>query len=165
MDFSGSATVEAIDAVRDRLELNLGEARRLTLQARAGGKPLQVGPGTSVAVEYRTKRDTPGSRLVLGIRASGWGILRVTDSGLGQVSVSSTLFELVAVQGKPNPTSVEVQVGAGSNPPRVVVAPGQVTRIGNLNVVLLASRAVTGAAAERIEGNPYSIDLIAWPSP
>ncbi len=160
--YDGPATVSDVSA--ERLSLNLGGNRIITLQARAGGRALLIMPGDTVRVDYRVRNERLNRRQILAIRAlNGGGIARVTESGPSPVTVAVSLFGLVATQVSGPPyTSVDVRVGNGNA--RKTIVPGEIAQIGGMTVGLMASRAITGPEARTLEGSPYSIDLIAWPS-
>jgi hypothetical protein len=159
-DYNGSATVA--DVSGERLSLDLGERRTLVFQARADGGPLGVMKGDMVRVECRFRNERINRRQILAVRApNGRGIARITETGSSALSVTVSLFGLVAKQAMgQSPTSVDVRVGGA----RKVMVPGEIAQIGGLTVGLLTSSAITGPEAQTLEGSPYSIDLIAWSS-
>lgn len=159
--FVGSAAVRSV--ADDRLDLDLGLQRILAVLARAGGKPIPTSAGDTVQVDYHVRTDPRVPRDVLAIRTTaGKGIVSVVQGGNGPVTVTVPLFGLTARQiGSPPSMSVDVGVGDAHR----TMAAGETAQIGGLNVTLLGSSAYTGESAERIEGSPYSINLIAWPSP
>ena len=160
IDFTGIATV--LYVTNERLELDFGQQRTLGVLVRAGGRPIPASAGEQVQVDYRVRSDPHVPRDVVAIKmASGNGIVSVVQGGDRPVTASVPLFDLSAKQiGQPPSPTVDVGVGASH---RTMTA-GETAQVGGLTVTLLASSAHTGDAG-RIEGSPYSINLIGWRSP
>jgi len=162
--FSGTAQV--VRAEGEQLELDLGQRRILTLVARARGGPLRARVGEKTELDYRVKEDPFERRLILALRMeNGDGVMSVLESGRKPVSVPIPMFDLSAMQvGKPEKNVMDVEVRVGRE--RKVLAQGQVAEFpgSRLTVGLVASVAYTGADVYRAEGNPYAIQLVAWPT-
>jgi hypothetical protein len=158
--FSGPANVTAANG--DRIELDLGQGRTLTVLARAAGNVIRTSPNEKVELTYKVRTDPRVPNDVLALKAaSGDGIVQVVQGGIGPVALAVPLFALRAEQvGKPSTVSVAVRVGDVSR----IMEPGETAQVGGLTVRLVGSTAVTGDRAARIEGSPYTINLIAWPS-
>lgn len=160
--FSGLADVVHIEG--ERIDLDLGQKRLLTFYARARGGPIQTKVGEKAQVDYRV-RDDPFDRLqILAVKSPGGdGIVSVLEGATKPVTVQVPLFRLVASQvGNPDKGSMSVDVRVGET--RKTLMPGQIAEFPGLTVGLLASSAYVGSETYRVEGNPYSIDLVAWPS-
>jgi len=157
--FTGEANVVSVDG--ERIELSLGQ-RVLTIQARAGGGPLQIKAGERAQVDYRVRDDPADRQRILAVRtAGGDGVITALDSAAKPVSLQVSLFRLVASQtGTPANGSMPVEVRVGDV--RRTLTAGQSADVGGVTVGILASTALTGADAFRAEGNPYAIDLVAW---
>jgi len=151
----------------DRLVLDLGDQRVLTLQIRVGGSPLRAAAGTFAQVDLRT-RGLQARREIIAIRlAENDGILSVRETGREPIAVKVPLFQLTARQvGKPEAGTMPVEIRVGSE--SKVLAQGQSAEFpdGRLTVLLESSTAVTGAAAAAdAEGPPFAMRLMAWPTP
>jgi hypothetical protein len=160
--FNGQAEVLKVDG--ERIDLNLGQQRLLSIQARAAGRPLQIKAGERAQVDYRVRDDPFDRQRIMAVRTTaGDGVVTVLDSGTKPVSVQVPLFRLVATQtGQPANGSMPVEVRVGDV--RRMMATGQIADFSGVTVGVQASSALVGADAFRAEGNPYSIDLVAWVS-
>jgi hypothetical protein len=160
--FSGVAEVARVEG--ERIDLNLGQNRILAIHARARGSALQTKVGERVQVDYRVRTDPFDRRQILAVRTTaGDGIVSVLEGGPKPVAVQVPLFRLVASQtGSPQKGSMPVEVRVGDV--RRTMTQGQIAEFPGLTVGLLASSAYVGPDAYRAEGNPYSVDLVAWPS-
>ena len=160
--YSGFATVRNITG--DRVELDLGNQRSLTMLARAGGKPLSLTPRARVQVEYRPRGNIRTPREVVAIRTEdGNGIARAIESGSSPVTLNLPIFKLVATQLPLRRVLVRV-IDNNDREARSVLDQGQTTQVGGLTVTLVGSNAVTREGAGRIETVPYSINLLVWRS-
>jgi hypothetical protein len=162
--YSGPATIKAIEG--NRMELDLGAGRTLSLLARVRSGSLTAKPGETVQVEWRAREEDPRDRSeILALRTStGDGIVTVLEGGTKPVSVRVNLYRMTATQtGTPERGSMPVQVTVGDE--RQVLQQGQIAEFksANLAVGVVASVAVTGEDVNREEGNPYAIRLLAWP--
>jgi hypothetical protein len=159
-DFDGFAAVNQVAG--DRLELDLGRQQTLNVLARAGHKSILTRKGDRVRVVYQTGSDPRTPHAVIAIRTeSGSGIVSLIQGEHKPVTASVPLFRLTAKQvGQPPSMGVDVGVNAYH---RTMTA-GETAQVGDLTVTVLGSSGHTGAAAARIEGSPYSINLIAWRS-
>ena len=162
--FFGVAKV--LRAEGDQLELDLGNERILTLEARAAGASLRATTGGSGRLDLRLRDDPQARQEIVAVRLSDAdGILSVLETGAEPVTVEVPLFELTARQvgeTKDNTMRVEVRVGAQS----ATLAQGQTAEFpgSRLVVGVVSSSAYTGAAAGRAEGMPFAIRLLAWPA-
>ena len=160
--FEGSAKV--LQAEGDRLELDLGNQRILSLQARVGGRALRAKADEFGRVDLRLGGNPRSPREIVAVRLPGNdGMLSVLETGREPVVVKVPLFELIAQQvGKPeaHTMAVEVRVGSESR----VLAQGQRAEFParRLVVLLISSTAYTGPAAEGVEGMPFGMQLIGW---
>ena len=161
--YSGVATVSNISG--DRVELELGNQRSLTMLARAGGKPLSLTPRTRVQVEYSPRGNIRVPREVMAIRTEdGNGIARAIQSGNSPVTLSLALFKLVATQQPPSRRVLVRVLDDNNREATSIMEQGQTAQIGGLTVTLVGSSAVTGSGRGRIETAPYSINLLVWRS-
>ncbi len=159
--FSGSVLIARVSD--ERVELDLGQGRTLAFFARARGGPLRISAGETAQLDLRVRDDPFDRQLILALQAPRDGVISVLEGGQRPVSVAVPAFRLTACQvgqAERGTMSVEVTV-AGV---RRTLTQGQIVDFpeGNLTVGLAASSAYVGADAFRAEGNPYSIDLIAW---
>jgi hypothetical protein len=160
--FAGSATVLPSAAGPERLALDLGLERPLTVDLRIAGQPLATDPGEVVEVDYRRSDEPSPTREIVGIVApSGDRYLSALEVGRAPVGIEVPLFDLKARQVMPKePPSeddaslpVRVQVG----PEKRVMEEGEVaTFSGGLRVrVLLSLRDLS-------PGAPAVLRLQAW---
>lgn len=160
--FSGTVQVRSVDA--ERLELDLGQQRILTLYARVRGGPMRAQAGQKAELDYRVRDDPFDRRQVVALRVeTGDGIASILEGGSEPVTVQIPLFQLVASQvGKPEEGTMAVEVQIGST--KQVLTQGQIVEFPEhrLTVGVVASSAYVGADAYRAEGNPYAIRLVAW---
>lgn len=159
--FSGAARV--LRAEGERLELDLGDQRTLTLLVRTAGRPLRAAPEGLGRLDLRLSDDPRGGREIIAMRLDGDAILSVLETGPKPVAVEVPLFGLTARQvgeAKGNTMQVEIRVGSESK----VLAQGETAEFpaSRLAVGLVASPAYTGAAAASLEGPPFGMRLIAW---
>jgi hypothetical protein len=160
--FTGAAKVLRVEG--DRLELDLGNRRILSLEARAAGVSLRAATGGFGRLELRL-REVPRSEIIAVRLQDEEGVLSVLETGRQPLAVKIPLFELAARQvgdAKDNTMQVEVRVGTESK----TLAQGQTAEfpLSRLTVGLVSSSARTGAAAARAEGMPFAMRLLAWPT-
>jgi hypothetical protein len=165
-EFAGPAVVRDVDASGERLLLDLGNNRSVTLQARTGGRPLGVKRNDTVTVDYRAGEDGDNRRQIVAVRAPGGaGVARITETGSRPLTVSVPLFSLVATQYAAEPgrgvaaARVDVHVGSEQRP----LPAGASTQIGGVTVVIVANRVPSTAPAARlVEGSPYALEIVVW---
>jgi hypothetical protein len=149
----------------ERIDLDLGQNRTLALQVRVHGTAMRARSGDIATVEYRAQDDAFDRHQVIAVKVpSGDGIVSILEGGRGPVSVRVPLFDLRAQQVgdvEKGQMRVDVRVGASQR----TMASGQVAQFPGLTVGVLASSAYVGPDSYRAEGNPYSMDLIAWRVP
>jgi hypothetical protein len=162
--FAGSARITRVEG--ERVELDLGENRVLSLLVRSQSSPLRAKAGDSAQLELRLRTDPHDRAEVVALRGPARdGIVSVLESGPKPVTVRVALFSLTATQvGNPARGSMDVQVTAGDE--RQVLSQGRVAEFkrAGLSVGVVASLAVTGEDVNREEGQPYSLRLLAWPT-
>ena len=165
-EYLGQATVAAINSNGEQLQLDLGNGRSVTLQARANQKPLSLQVGFSVGIEYRVRNEPSSPQQVFALRApNGTGVARIKETGSMPIAVTVPLFLLEASQqaavitGSANVRpAVNVRVGAAQQ----TVTSAQPVQIGGLTVTVI-SRGPSGTPVDkRIEGGPYGLELTAW---
>jgi hypothetical protein len=149
----------------DRVELDLGQNRRLAAVLRVRAAALQAKAGETVQVEFRRREDPHNRAEVLAVRAAGGqNIVSVLEGDTKPVQVTVALFQLTARQvGETARGTMPVEVRIGSE--RKTLTQGQTADFaGGITVGIVASQAVTGEDVNREEGNPYAIRLLAWPT-
>jgi hypothetical protein len=160
--FSGVAQVARTDD--ERMDLDIGAGRIVSLYARANGSRLRVEPKDKVELDYRSRDGLFGRQAIVALRTpSGDGVVSVVESGRTPIAVQVPLFDLSAIQvGKAEQNSMGVEVRVGKE--RKLLTQGQTAEFpaSGLSVGLLASAAYAGAAAARTEGNPYGVRIVAW---
>lgn len=164
--------MRAADAARvrstlgERIEIDLGERGTLAVLARARGGPLRTRAGEAAQVDYRVREDPRDRQSILAMRFEGGdGLVTALETGPQPVSVRIPIFDLVATQvGEPQSGTMSVEVRVGGS--RQILSPGQVFEFKEkgLTVGVVSSTAYVGADAYRVEGNPYGINLVAWPA-
>lgn len=161
--FAGAVQVRHVDG--ERLALDLGEQRTLTLLARVRGKALQARDGQKAELDYRFRDDPFDRQQIFALKLdNGDGIISLLESGRKPVTVQLPLFELSASQvGEPTNNSMAVDVRVGKS--HQTLTQGQIAEFPQerVSVGLVASVAHVGADAHRAEGNPYAVHLVAWP--
>lgn len=162
--YRGAARI--VNVQGDRVELDLGQNRRLSAVLRVRAASLQAKAGDTVQVEFRRREDPHNRAEVLAIRAAGGqNIVSVLEGDTKPVQVSVALFQLRARQvGEATQGAMPVEVSVGSE--RKTLAQGETADFAGagITVGIVASQAVTGEDVNREEGNPYAIRLLAWPT-
>lgn len=163
--FTGTATIKSIDG--ERVELDLGNGRTLSLLLRVQSGGLRTKPGETVQIEWRTRQEPEDRMDILAILTpAGQGIVSVLDGAKKPVTVQVPLFRLTAAQtGTPERGSMPVEVSVGDE--KQTLRQGQISEFksARLAIGIVSSLAVTGEDVNREEGNPYAIRLLAWPVP
>jgi hypothetical protein len=161
MLIAGQAKVDTV--VGDRVELDLGNKRRLVFVARLSGKPLNVAQGQAVDIDFQWRPSVFDAQEILAIRTqAGAELITAAQSSAKPVVLTVTLPSLVitaAQIGKPEKGAMNVVVTVGGG--KAVLTPGQTAPVGGRSVKLIGSLAEP-ANAGAIDGSPYSIDLIVW---
>jgi hypothetical protein len=123
--------------------------------------PLPVSPNltavvTPAEIEYRVEQSHQGGEQVVAVRSSGDVAATAFKSGEGPVSLEVATVGLTArqIEGTGEELPVSVTVGDQSRQLR----PGDVTRFGNLEVVIQASSNKSSKRSS-IEGPPYALRL------
>lgn len=162
--FAGVAQVARSEG--ERVDLDLGERRILSLYVRAGSSPLRIASEEKVRLDYRVSDDRSGRRAIVALRMQdGTGVVSLLESGSAPIAVQVPLFDLSATQvGMADKYTMDVEVRVGKE--RKVLSQGQVGEFpaSRLSVGLVASVAHAGAQAAETEGSPYAIRIIAWPT-
>jgi hypothetical protein len=160
----GPATV--IDVSGDRIVVDLGSKRSLSMLARVAGRPVPVAAGETIRVAYQSRRDPKGQRSVIGIQnAAGAGIAHVMESSDNLMDIVVPLFAVNARQlgSEPNPP-VRITVGGGGAPRDL--QPGESAGVGDVTVFVIGSAGLApGADAGQIEGKPYALNVMVWKVP
>ena len=161
--YEGPATV--VDASGDRIRLDLGSKRILTVLAQAGGAPVRVAAGETVRVAYRSDIDPLAQDVIIGIRnAAGAGIVNVVRAGIKPVEAIVPLFNVTAQQTGTEPTS-PVRISAPGLAPRDLIT-GQIGDFGGFSVFIVGSAGVgKGADVAQIDGTPYALNVMVWKVP
>jgi len=161
--YAGPARVAKISG--EQLDLEFG-GTRLSLLARVRGGPLRLKEREEVRLELRTREEPANRQRIVALRSpAGEGIVSALETGREPVSVSIKLFELVARQtGRSERGTMPVEVTVRGE--RRMMTQGELVdfKSAGLTVGLVGSTALTGPERFQAEGNPYAIDLIAWPT-
>jgi hypothetical protein len=161
--YSGPVKIARVEG--ERIDLDLGQSRTLSLLVRLRSGAVRAQPGDTAQLEVRRRTDPRDRAEILAFRAaSGDGIVSVLESGKQPVTVRVPSFRLAASQvAKPENGTMPVQVSIGDE--RQVLQQGQIAdfKRAGMRVGVVASMAVTGEDVNREEGNPYAIRLLAWP--
>lgn len=160
----GPATV--IDAAEDRIQLDLGSKRTLSVLARVGRRSIPVKANETVTAAYVSRRGPDGQRAVIGIRTtSGAGIVHVMESGDNPIEIDVPLFNLHAKQLGSDPGS-PVQFSGGPGVLPRDLRPGDVMQVGDATVFVIGSAGVSpGDDPGSIEGRPYALNVMVWKVP
>jgi hypothetical protein len=161
--FTGAATIKGMES--ERVELDLGKERTLSLLLRVRSRGLRAKPGEAVQLEWRTRLEPENRMEILALMTlTGEGIVSVLDSAKKPVTVQVPLFRLTAAQtGTPEKGSMPVEVSVGDEKQTLRQGHTGEFKSARLAVGLVSSLAVTGEEVNREEGNPYAIRLLAWP--
>lgn len=161
--YSGPVRIARVDG--ERIDLDLGQNRTLSLLMRLRSGAVRAQPGDTAQLEVRRRTDPRDRSEILAFKAAnGDGIVSVLEGGKQPVTVRIPLFRLTASQAaKPENGTMPVQVSIGDE--RQVLQQGQIAdfKQAGIRVGVVASLAVTGEDVNREEGNPYAIRLLAWP--
>jgi hypothetical protein len=162
--FAGVARVARTEG--ERVDVEFGEGRVLSLHVRAGNSPLRAASNEKVRLDYRLRDDPSDRQLIVALlMQNGEGFASILETGRTPVAVHVPLFDLSAMQvGEADKNTMAVEVRVGKE--RKVLTQGQIVEfaVSRLSVGLVASAAYTGGAAARAEGNPYAIRIVAWPT-
>lgn len=161
--YTGPATVES--ATDERIRLNLGSNRFLTILVRVGTNPLPVVSGEDVRVAYASRVEPLSQDVVIGIRkATGAGIVEVVRAGAMPVQADIPLFDFTASQVGTEPTS-PIRI-SGPNLAPQNITPGEMVNLGNFTVFIAGSAGVgQGADVAQIDGTPYALNVMVWKVP
>lgn len=161
--YDGPAIV--VDAAGDRVRLDLGSKRILTVLARAGGAPVRVVAGETVRVAYRSEIDPLAQHVIIGFRnAAGAGIVNVVQAGVNPVEMIVPLFNITARQLGTEPTS-PIRVSGPNFAPRDM-SPGEIAAVGDVTVFIVGSAGVgKGTDVGLIDGTPYALNVMVWKVP
>jgi len=162
--YEGPATV--VDAAGDRVQLDLGAKRILSILARAGGRPIRLTAGETVSVTYLQNRGPRDQRVSIGIlTANGFGIVQAAESSDNPVDLKVPLFNVNAKQRGSDPAEgVRVIVAPGVAPEDL--KPGEIKTIAGVTVFVVGSAGISkGAPAVPIEGKPYALNVLVWKVP
>jgi hypothetical protein len=160
--FTGTARVTRIDG--EKVDLEIGPKLTFGLQVRVRGGALKVETGETGRMEYRAGNSVFSRQMILGVLfEKGDGFLTVLEGGSKPVTVQVPTFKLTATQiGNPEKDTMKVEVRVGGS--RQMLTQGQIYSFKEEHLVigLVGSTAYTGDKAFAVEGDPYSINLIAW---
>ena len=163
--YEGPATV--VDVAGDRVHLDLGAKRILTVLARAGGRPIRLSAGETVSVTYLQRRGPRDQRTAIGIlTANGFGIVQTAESSTNPVDLNVPLFNVNAKQRGSDPAEgVRIIAGPGLAPQDLKL--GEIRTIGGVTVFVVGSAGIAkGAPAVPIEGRkPYALNVMVWKVP
>lgn len=158
--YAGAARVRTME--QEFIDLDLGDGRILSLQAKVDGNPLRVRVGETAQLLLR--RGDPYQRNdILAVKLEQDDLIHALVSDPEPVSLSIPSHGLAAEQtGVPerNTMSVKVTVGGETH----TLRPGEQAGFSaaGLTVKVLASVAVQGPAAFALEGDPYRVELLGW---
>jgi hypothetical protein len=162
--FAGTVQIRRVEG--ELIELDLGGQGLLSLYARARGGPLRAKQGEQAQLDLRFRDDPFDRQLILALRlVNGDGVVSALDSGDKPVTVKIPLFKLVSTQtGAPEKNLMNVLVTAGGE--RKMLSPGQIVEFpdAGLTVGLVGSDAFSGESANAVEGRPYALNIVAWPT-
>lgn len=162
--YAGPGTVATLAG--ELVGISFGGEGKLSLLARARGGPLRLKVGEAVELELRSREDPTNRRRIVALRTQARdGLVSILETGAEPVTVTVKLWSLTARQvGRPDGNTMPVEVSVLGE--RRTLRQGELvdfTQAG-VTVGLLGSTALTGADRFRAEGNPFAIDLIAWPT-
>lgn len=162
--FSNEVRVRRVEG--ERIEIDLGGQGTLALFARARGGPLRANTGDVAQLDLRLREDPFNRQQIMALRlANQDGIVSALDMSDKPVTISIPLFKLVATQtGASERHLMSVTITVGGE--RKVMSVGQVQDFAQagLTVGVVGSDAFTGEMVNAIEGRPYALHIVAWPS-
>lgn len=162
--FANEVRVRRVEG--EQIELDLGGQGILALYARARGGPLRASTGEAAQLDLRFREDPFDRQQIMALRlANGDGIISALDTGDKPVTISIPLFKLIATQtGASEKHLMNVVVTVGGE--RQMLSPGQILDFprAGLTVGLVGSDAYTGETVNAIEGRPYALHIVAWPT-
>ncbi len=160
--FTGVAQVARIEG--ERVDLELGERRIMSLRLRAGSIPLRILSDETVGLDYRLAEDPSGHRAIVAVRIqNGDGVASAVESGRAPIAFQVPLFDLSAMQvGRPEKDAMNVEVRVGKE--RKVLPQGVIAEFptSRLTVGVVASVAHAAGQATETEGNPYALRILVW---
>ena len=162
--FTSGVRVRSVEG--ERIELELGGQGVLSFYARARGGPLRIKPGEEAQLDLRYRDDPFNRREIVALRLTGGdGVVSALDTGDKPVTLTIPLFQLVATQsGTPEKDLMSVVVTVGGE--RQTLSPGQLVEFSKAGIMvgIVGSHAVTGERVNAMEGPPYALNIVAWPS-
>lgn len=162
--FANSVRVRSVEG--ERIELDVGGQGVLSFYARARGGPLRAGSGEEARLDLRYRDDPFNRQQILALRmANGDGIVSALDTGDKPITLTIPLFQLIARQLRPTERyhmDVEVSVSGETQ----TLKPGQLAefRKAGITVGIVGSDVFTGEGANAVEGPPYALNIVAWPT-
>ena len=162
--FSNEVRVRQVEG--EQIVLDLGGQGTLALYARARGGPLRANAGDVAQLDLRFRDDPFNRQQIMALRlANQDGIISALDTGDKPVTISIPLFRLTATQtGASDKNLMNVSVTVGGE--QKILSPGQIQDFdrAGLTVGIVGSEAVTGESVNAIEGRPYALQIVAWPT-
>lgn len=160
--YTGVAKVSEVAA--DRMRLDLGDGRMLTVLARAGGESLPVA-GAPVTVAYQSRKDpwVPADVIAIQTR-TGHGIAQVIQGGNGPVMVTVPLFGVTVSQTDDAAVPAVAIRAGGAFAANVPV--GSRVQVGDVMALVIGSSgAPKGADVGQIGGSPFVLNVLVWKVP
>ena len=162
--FASEVRVRRVEG--EQIELDLGGQGTLAFFARARGGPLRASTGDVAQLDLRLREDPFNRQQIMALRlANSDGIISALDMSDKPVTISIPLFKLIATQtGTSEKHLMNVTITVGGE--RKVMSAGQVQDFADagLTVGVIGSDAFTGDMVNTIEGRPYALHIIAWPT-
>jgi hypothetical protein len=166
--FTGRAMVVSVDLNGERIGLQFGAKREITVAARVMGKPLGVSKGDLVALQLNWNPGLLERQHIIGVRTnSGIDVATIVVTGPSPIALKTVLLT-----GEP---FILMQVG-----PPVAGAMSLQVVLPNIEDTIDLSKAQRGAATDRqygartirvlssavrprgSDGAPYGIDIVTW---
>lgn len=160
--FAGVAQVAGVEG--ERVDLDLGEQRIMSLRVRAGGNPLRILSNETVRLDYRAMDSPSGRHAIVAVRMQNDdGAASVVESSRAPIAVQIPLFDLSAMQvGRTENDTMSVELRVGKE--RKVLVQGGIAEFpaSRLTVGVVGSVARAAGQAAETEGNPYALRIVAW---
>jgi hypothetical protein len=170
-EYTGRATVVGVDLNGERIVLQLGPNREITVVARVAGKPLGVSKGDTVDVQLKWRPGRLEREQIIGVRRSGIDVATMVLTGSAPVTLKTVLLTgepLILTQvGDPVSGSMALALRLPKledtiDIPKGGMGVGIERQYGARRIKVLGSVARAGRGRD---GAPYGIDIITWQLP